>query len=226
MEISALLRTEVRPGIWIDARRALYFDALGILVVADLHWGYAEAHRAAGNLVPMWGDESIAQTLWQLIADYRPREMIWLGDSLHRVTGRAAAENFLRQAEALGLSVQVLPGNHDRGWRLPKQRTLTRENFLFHHGDQRIDRSEGAIEVIGHFHPAVSWYDGAGTRLRIPALVASAKRFILPAFSPWAAGAPWNQNLLPEETLWAVAPTRIFAVKGKQISLRTLPNAS
>lgn len=203
----------MRPGVWIDARRALFVESLGALVVADLHWGYAAAHRAEGNLVPFWGDSEIEQGLRQLIDDYGPREMIWLGDSVHRVTGRAPAEKFLGECSARNLAVAVVAGNHDRGWKVPTLRSLTREKFFFHHGDAAITPPSGCIEVVGHFHPALGWYDGAGARLRIPALVESARRLILPAFSPWAAGVAWNQNLLAEETLWAVAPKRIFAVK-------------
>src|SRR3954454_21617636 len=92
---SKMLRTEVSPGIWIDGRRALYLEKFGALVLADLHWGYAVSHRAVGNLLPVWGDEEIARQLSGLLADYAPREMIWLGDSLHTLEGRGAAETFL-----------------------------------------------------------------------------------------------------------------------------------
>jgi metallophosphoesterase superfamily enzyme len=40
--------------------------------------------------------------------------------------------------------------------------------------------------------------------------VAGERRLILPAFSPWAAGTPWNERLRPDEMLWAIAPARIF----------------
>ncbi|MSU47776.1 MAG: hypothetical protein EXS37_01540 [Opitutus sp.] len=48
--------------------------------------------------------------------------------------------------------------------------------------------------------------------LVIPALVASSHRLILPAFSPWAAGTPWGSPATAGETIWAIAPSRIFAL--------------
>lgn len=51
------------------------------------------------------------------------------------------------------------------------------------------------------------------TRVELPALIASSRRLILPALSSWAAGTAWNNEITPEETLWAIAPSRIFAVK-------------
>ena len=206
-------RTQILPDLWLDARRALFIASTRTLVVADLHWGYAASHRAIGNLLPTWGDSEIAAQLLSLIADYTPAEMLWLGDSLHTLAGRRTAETFLATLDP-ALAVTLLAGNHDIRWTAATQRELLRPGFHFHHGDRPSPTVQPpTIEIIGHHHPAVSLYDGAGTRLKIPALVASPSRLILPAFSPWAAGTPWNTRLLPEETLWAIAPSRIFAVK-------------
>lgn len=207
-------RTEIQPGIWLDSRRALFIEALGVLVVADIHWGFATSHRLAGNLLPLWGDEEIAATLLQLVETFHPGEMIWLGDSLHRVAGRHAAEAFLRETGHRPLRIAIVTGNHDRRWPVESAHSLQRGNFYFHHGDlPSRDLAPGVREVIGHFHPAVGLRDGAGTRLRLPALVASERRLILPAFSPWAAGAAWNERREPGEKIWAIAPSRIFAVR-------------
>lgn len=222
--MATLKQTEVLPGIWIDGRRALFIQSLRALVVADLHWGYAASHRVAGNLLPMWGDHEIARTLSSLIFDYQPQEMIWLGDCLHAVGGCRNADAYLAELDRSRLAVTVLAGNHDRRWSVPTARSLQRDRFFFHHGDlDAPPLAPGIIEVLGHFHPAVGLYDGAGTRLRLPALVCSAEKLILPAFSPWAAGVAWNNKLRDGEMLWAVAPSRIFAVRAPQPPTRSAP---
>lgn len=203
------VRTEIQPGVWLDSRLALWFPVERLLVVADLHWGYAASHRACGNLLPWWGDEEIEQRLHALLGDYHPAEMIWLGDSVHAAEGGARAERFLRQSP---VPVTLLAGNHDRRWRSAGAATTMRGNYFFHHGDTTPTLPPNGIEVIGHHHPAVNWGDGAGTRLKLPALVVSARRLILPAFSPWAAGTPWSAHSEADETRWAIAPTRIFAL--------------
>ena len=214
MATSKPLRTEVLPGLWIDSRRALFIAPLRTLVVADIHWGFAATHRLAGNLLPLWGDQEIARTLTSLISDYQPSEMIWLGDSLHRLDGRRSAEDYLSLVSGTGLAITILSGNHDKNWNTDFAQTLQRDQFFFHHGDGPTPELPPAtIEIVGHFHPAVGWYDGAGTRLRLPALVVSSRRLILPAFSPWAAGVVWNDKLRDGEILWAVAPSRLFAVR-------------
>ncbi|MDB6169940.1 MAG: metallophosphoesterase [Verrucomicrobia bacterium] len=200
--------TLIRPDLWLDNRRALWLPRPRLLVVADLHWGYAVSHRTQGNLLPLWGDDEIAARLASLIADYRPAEMVWLGDSLHALPGRASAERFL--AEPANPATLVLAGNHDVRWTRATELCVCRDGYFFHHGNADHAVPEGCLEIVGHHHPAVTWYDGAGGRLKLPALVDGPRRLIMPAFSPWAAGTPWNSLRAPDETLWGIAPNRIF----------------
>lgn len=205
-----MIRAEIQPHVWLDARRALFIEPLRLLVVSDLHWGYVESHRARGNLLPDWGDAQIAGDLNSLIGDYQPVEMLWLGDSLHTLTGRLAAEQFL---ETCAVPVTIVPGNHDARWKAAfGPRVVIRERYAFHHGDTTPDLPKGVVEIIGHHHPAFNWWDGAGARLKLPALVWGEIRWIMPAFSPWAAGAPWNAALGEDEKLWVIAPHRLFPV--------------
>ncbi len=200
-------RAEVLPGLWLDARLALWIPAERLLVIADLHWGYALSHRARGHLLPAWGDLDLETRLNSLLADYNPAGMLWLGDIVHAAEGATRAEAFLRQSP---VPVTLIAGNHDRRWPGATQRSLTRGPFFFHHGDGNPTVPPDALEVIGHHHPAVQCDDRAGTRLKLPALVSGPRRLMLPAFSPWAAGSPWNDRLSPADTLWVIAPSRVF----------------
>lgn len=210
---SASPRAQVLPGLWLDGRGALWIPADRILVVADLHWGYAAAHRARGNLLPAWGDDEIEQRLDSLVRDHDPAEMIWLGDIVHAAEGAGRAERYLR---ATRVPVTLLAGNHDRRWIREAEtfsfaRALQRGGFYFHHGDQEHAVPAGAIEVVGHHHPALLCGDQAGTRVKVRALIARASRVVLPAFSPWAAGTPWNDRLAADEVAWIITPQRVFA---------------
>lgn len=42
--------------------------------------------------------------------------------------------------------------------------------------------------------------------------LAGSRPLILPAFSPWSAGTPWNDRRAAGESLWGIAPNRIFAL--------------
>jgi metallophosphoesterase superfamily enzyme len=200
---------EILPGLHLDSRRALWLAAPRLLAVADLHWGYAASHRARGNLLPAWGDADLSAVLSTLIADYRPARFLWLGDTLHTLTGRAAAEAFIA---ASPVPITLIAGNHDARWSAPTTSFLHLAPFFFHHGDTAPAVPPDVLEIIGHHHPAYVHCDGTGTRLKFPALVAGPRRLILPALSPWAAGTPWNNRLAPDETFWAVTPKRVFAI--------------
>ncbi len=202
-------RVEVRPGVWLDRERALYLDAERTLIIADIHWGYADSHRYCGNLLPLWGNEQTARRLRDLLKRYSPRRMVWLGHWVHTLAGAAAADGFL---DSLGAETEivVVQGNHDYDWPRVTTAELRLGNFILHHGDRDRAQEKGMTEIVGHFHPAFSWNDGAGLRLKVPALVATAERLILPAFSEWAAGSPWNNQLKPGEEVWLISPNRIF----------------
>lgn len=203
-------RAEIQPGIWVDSRLAVWFAAERLLAVADLHWGYAASHRARGNLLPLWGDDQIESQLESLMRDFAPAEMLWLGDIVHAAEGGARAERFLRDAP---IPITVLAGNHDRRWGGATQTTAQRGRFFFHHGDVSRSVPAGAVEVIGHHHPAYQWWDGAGGNVKLPAVVASPRRLVLPAFSPWASGTDFASD--HDSTVWAIAPHRIFALPSR-----------
>lgn len=202
--------------MWLDARRALWLAEERLLVVADLHWGYAASHRARGNLLPVWGDDELAARLHALAGDYAPAEMIWLGDIVHAAEGAPRAARYVADAP---VPIVTIAGNHDRRGLPATVRTLRRGRWFFHHGDLAPAVPDGCVEVVGHHHPAATLGDAAGSRVKLPALVAGPRRLVLPAFSPWAAGTPWNERIAPGDTLWAIAPNRIFALPRVRASL-------
>jgi metallophosphoesterase superfamily enzyme len=202
-------QVEIGPRLWLDADLGLYLAGVSALVVADLHWGFSSSHALAGNLLPLWGNEAIEARLRRLLDRYAPRRMVWLGDSIHRSGIAKEAEEFL---DSLGsdLIVTIVGGNHDRHWSRVTANELFLEGYYLHHGDLLADVPSGMLEITGHWHPAITWRDGAGLCLKLPALVESPSRLILPAFSPWAVSTDWH--LAAKERLWSISPYRIFPV--------------
>lgn len=204
-----LLEVEIRPGWILSAERSLYFAQEGTLVVADIHWGYADSHRRIGNLLPMWGNEELSRRLQRLLDHYRPARMIWLGDSLHTSSAAPIAEKFIESVPS-SVEMIILAGNHDRTWRRADRHEYRLGNCHFHHGDRPFVVEPEIVQIVGHLHPALSWSDGAGLRLKVPALVHGPARIVLPSFSDWSAGATWNGRLEPGEQLWLVSPKKIW----------------
>jgi metallophosphoesterase superfamily enzyme len=87
----------VADEILLDGRLALFHQSERWLAVADLHFGYELSQSAAGWLVPLWGMASISERLLQLVAEYRPRRLIILGDLVHDLTAAVDARELLER---------------------------------------------------------------------------------------------------------------------------------
>lgn len=176
--------------------------------MADLHFGYELSQRNAGRLLPLWGMDSIEQRLLELVADYAPQHLLLVGDLVH---DHAAA---LPARELIGRLADVcdpilIAGNHDRklAGTMAMVDAWETDAFHFHHGHRPAELSE-RFQIIGHHHPAGTLTDGAGLQLKLPAFVQQERRWILPAFSPWAAGAAWAAEA--QSRVWLCTPQRVF----------------
>jgi DNA ligase-associated metallophosphoesterase len=208
MPATAASRVAIGSNVLLDGRLALFHETQKWLAVADLHFGYELSQRAAGRLFPLWGMTSIEARLVELLDEYQPRRLIILGDLVHDAASATAASEFLDRLRQ-NCEVIALTGNHDRPVEstiefVPRWETPT---FLFQHGDcppEATDRTR----IIGHHHPAATIRDGAGLRLKFPALIQQERCWILPAFSPWAGGVCWPDD--GRCRIWLCSPGRVL----------------
>src|SRR5688572_9140568 len=110
-------RYEVTPGIWLDARRALWLSDSRVLAVADLHLGYAWAHRHGGQLMPLSMPDDTCERLVALQESYKPEHVVLLGDIVHRAVPVAPIRKELKrllESFPAGTEVSLVSGNHDR----------------------------------------------------------------------------------------------------------------
>ena len=198
----------VAPNVLLDGRLALFHKRERWLAIADLHFGYELSQRAAGRLVPMWGMQTARDRLLQLLRDYSPRRLIVIGDLVHDKAGARPARELL-DTIATSCDTIVIAGNHDRGiaQHIEMLPSLKIGRFVFHHGHCATDQPR-AIQIIGHHHPAGVLRDGAGLRLKCPAFVQQQRCWVMPAFSPWAAGASWPDD--GESRVWLCTPQRVL----------------
>ncbi len=192
----------------LDGRLALFHQAQRWLAIADLHYGYELSQRAAGRLVPFWGMASIEQRLKDLLLEYQARHLVIVGDLVHDRAAAAEAARLIERLAAL-CEVVVLSGNHDRSLAgSPDLLNSWQTNgFYFHHGHCGATVTD-SVQIIGHHHPAGSVADGAGLRLKLPAFVQQGNCWVLPAFSPWAAGNAWEADA--QSRIWLCTPERIL----------------
>ena len=198
----------VAENVLLDGRLVLFHKRQRWLAVADLHFGYELSQRAAGNLFPLWGMQTIEARLEELLHDYNPRRLIILGDLVHDSTAQREAVGLIKRLSAR-CKIMLIAGNHDRelGDAVELWESWQTKRFCFHHGHCTVEPSD-SIQIIGHHHPAATVRDGAGLRLKLPALVQQENCWIMPAFSPWAAGTEWPRD--HENRIWLCSPQRIL----------------
>lgn len=191
------------------------------MAIADIHFGYEARRQKQGALMPNFGMEQIEQTLAALVTDHLPRRLILVGDIMDGTASAVETLHMLENLQPLVSEIICILGNHDRpalrrDW--PFVETHREAGFIFSHGHHypAVERSctaEDLVHITGHEHPAVTFNDGAGLNLRLPAMVRekitdTRERWILPAFSPWAAGCGYNCQKSVDH--WICAPGRIW----------------
>src|SRR5437763_14327005 len=102
----------VGKDVLLDGRLALFHKREGWLAVADIHFGYEISQRAAGNLFPFWGMETIEKRLVDLVRDYKPKHLVLLGDLVHDRSAAGALISLLGKLRKI-CRVVAIAGNHD-----------------------------------------------------------------------------------------------------------------
>ncbi|MDX2267598.1 MAG: hypothetical protein NW208_05800 [Bryobacter sp.] len=218
---------EIARGIVAHASGALWMEAAGALLVADAHLGYGWAQRRKGELGPV-GDGGAAERLRTLVEEFTPRELVFLGDTVHAPKPlpeerRGVEEVISHLAERT--RVKVVEGNHDRAFRrdfghLPVEveKQWRWEDCLALHGDKlHLELPEAGYYIVGHFHPAVGLRDDAGARRRVPVFLTGTRGCVLPAFSPFASGFDILRDRLPRELKEVLGEYRVLPATGRQV---------
>jgi DNA ligase-associated metallophosphoesterase len=172
-----------------DPEGALYWPEHGLLAVADLHLEKGSSFAARGQLLPPYDTASTLARLSHLIADYRPRCVVALGDSFHDGGGPARLGDGDREglrSMQRGREWIWLTGNHD-----PEPAdgvggtfidSLTLGPLTFRHLP-----SETPGEVNGHLHP-VARISHRGRAVSRRCFAADKTRMVMPAFGAFTGG--------------------------------------
>jgi uncharacterized protein len=192
-------------------------------VIADVHLGYEWARGSAGDCVPAHSlDETLAR-LDRLLARAPIARLIVAGDLVEspRPCPRTAADlrRLRGRLDALGVSLTLVEGNHDRSLRhgsrsprasagpSPLPASCTVDGWTIGHGHQPM---VGDRTISGHLHP-VFRAAGVGS----PCFLVGPGRIVLPAFSPNAAGFDVVTARVPRE--WLEIPLRCLVSTGDEL---------
>ncbi|MDB5649017.1 MAG: phosphoesterase [Hyphomicrobiales bacterium] len=174
-----------------DAAGALFLEADALLVVADLHLEKGSSYATRRVFLPPYDTAATLARVTALVARYRPRAIIALGDSFH---DRRAAERIhhtdrdnLRSLQA-GRDWIWISGNHDPE---PPENLGGQAHDVFSVGPItfRHEPQDGAAlgEIAGHLHPVARVVTTRGS-LRRRCFASDGERCVMPAFGAYAGG--------------------------------------
>jgi putative SbcD/Mre11-related phosphoesterase len=174
-------------GDWLlTPQRVVVHRPSATAVLADAHLGYAAARRRRGDAVPLPAVEEALRPLADVAEAERVRRVVVAGDLFEEGGRPELVAAVLGWLEQHGLTLDLVPGNHDRGKGLREAGLPVCEGGV-DLGGWRVLHGDGELPAApvlhGHVHPAVRRGPWAW-----PCYLLSATRLVLPAFSAEAAG--------------------------------------
>lgn len=177
-----------RLELW--PQRAAYDRGLGLLLVADAHFGKAHTFRRHGLPVPAAAEGSMVRRLDQVLQATDARELVFLGDLLHGPWSQepqALSALADWRARHQDVEVHLVRGNHDHQAGDPPaelgiqvhQGPLRRGPWALVHEPEEV---ADAYALAGHIHPGVRLRERGGLSLRLPCFRMTRTFGVLPAF--------------------------------------------
>ncbi len=174
----------------LDAGLGLYWPEQDVLAVSDLHLEKASFLAQFGSAVAPYDTRDTLARLEALVARYRPRSLVLLGDTFH---DRRAWER-LEEAERTHLlelcgGVEVchwVEGNHDPGLETGNimfTEEAAIDGIVFRHEPGRA----GLPQVVGHFHPKMT-AQARGHRFAGKCFLVGRDLLVMPAFGSYTGG--------------------------------------
>jgi uncharacterized protein len=193
-----------------DRRGGLYLEHAHLLVVSDLHLEKGSSFARRGVMVPPYDTAATLARLATVIADYRPRTVVSLGDSFHDGEGanRLPAPFRDRLLEMMdGREWFWIAGNHDPlppvGLPGETVRELAVGKLVFRH-EPSLGRQAG--EIAGHLHPGARIVR-RGRSVRRPCFASDGDRLVMPAFGAFTG----SLNILDRSCSDFFDPCRLMA---------------
>lgn len=196
--------------------RALWWPAQRVLMIADLHIGKAATYRTLGQPVPSGTTSENLRRISELLVQYQPALLLFLGDFLH--AAQARTPSVLRaldewRQDFANLDCLLVRGNHDsRAGDPPESLNIkvVDEPWLIgpfavcHHPQGHATHAV----IAGHLHPVVNLHGRGRDHLRLPCFCFEERQAVLPAFGEFTGG--WAMKPGPGLALYPVGGDAVW----------------
>jgi len=200
-------------------QKAIYWQQQKALIVADVHFGKVGHFRKAGIAVPRDMEQSDLATLSDLIHEYKPEKLLFLGDLFHSDMNNDWDWFILWRSQFPGLQVILIRGNHDiiadsnyLKLDIELHDELLLGPFLMLHHPLPDDKlqSAGGYVFCGHIHPGVNLSGKGRQSITLPCFAFGKKQAIFPSFGKFTGKIAIRS--LQADKIFAVLKDKVVAI--------------
>ncbi len=175
------------------SERAMYYDKIKALLIADLHIGKVSHFRKNNIPIPQAASQKNFDTLELLICKWKPKKVYFLGDLFHSFYNKEWDQLTFLLAKYSKIEFILISGNHDilhqdnyitAGIRCYDNKVIG-PFLLSHHPEE----NEKYYNLCGHIHPGIKLKGEGKQSMKLPCFYFGENQGILPAFGSFTGTA-------------------------------------
>lgn len=189
------------------------------MIAADVHLGKVGHFRKAGIAVPRDMEQNELSVLSDLVDEYRPDKIIFLGDFFHSDINSDWDWFILWRSQFPKLEVILVRGNHDiiddsyyhqLNIRL-YDKLLIGPFLMLHHplSHEELECAEG-YAFCGHIHPGVSLVGRGRQKITLPCFAFGDRQAVLPSFGKFTGRVAIRSN--KTDRIFAIAREKVLTI--------------
>jgi uncharacterized protein len=200
-------------------QKAIYWKQEKALIAADVHLGKVGHFRKAGIAVPRDMEQNDLSVLSDIIYEYQPQKIIFLGDFFHSDINADWDWFILWRSRFPDLEIILIRGNHD----IIHDSYYERLNIVLHHKLQvgpflmlhhplteAEQEAADAYSFCGHIHPGISLTGRGRQHVTLPCFAFGERQGILPSFGTFTGRIAIRSE--KKDRIFAVLKDRVVAI--------------
>ncbi|MDB5031389.1 ligase-associated DNA damage response endonuclease PdeM [Mucilaginibacter sp.] len=200
-------------------QRAIYWKQEKTLIAADVHLGKVGHFRKAGIAVPRDMEQGDLAVLSDLIDEYRPQKVLFLGDLFHSDMNADWDWFALWRQQFPKLTIDLIRGNHDivhdRHYQelnvTLHDELLTGPFLMLHHPvpEPKLVLLDSYV-FCGHIHPGVNLKGKGRQSITLPCFAFGDKQGVLPSFGKFTGRVAIHSR--ETDRIFAVLKDKVIAI--------------
>ncbi|AYL98249.1 ligase-associated DNA damage response endonuclease PdeM [Mucilaginibacter celer] len=202
----------------LTPQKAIYWQQQKALIIADVHLGKVGHFRKAGIAVPRDMEQSDLAVLSDLIYEYQPEKLIFLGDLFHSDLNNDWDWFVLWRSQFPALNIILIKGNHDiiadkhyQNLNVELHDELLIGPFLMmHHPLPTEAQTPEGYVFCGHIHPGVNLSGRARQSITLPCFAFGDRQAVLPSFGKFTGRVAIRSR--QTDRIFAVLKDKVIAI--------------